>query len=176
MIKVSQQTATRLENENLFKYVHTCKSIIPFLSCFLEKIAFTNKRILLKPSGFHIMATIIPYSSIKHILVFNGYCIQWDSFSFKKKRAVLGRNDQNISSETNNVTCLFVAGWPWLETRHLPKPFTSLCSWIGKRKYNKGFIIWGKVGERSFTKYCHRQNRLELGILIELINNKFGPG
>lgn len=50
---------------------------------FWKVIVFFYKKIVLKPSGFHILATIIPYSSVRHPLIFiNNYCIQQDSFTF----------------------------------------------------------------------------------------------
>lgn len=54
---------------------------------FWKVIVFVNKRIVLKLSRFHILATIIPYSSVKCMLFFiNNYCIQQDSFSFLNRK------------------------------------------------------------------------------------------
>lgn len=35
---------------------------------FCDVIVFVNERIVLKPSGFHILATVIPYSFVKLML------------------------------------------------------------------------------------------------------------
>ena len=60
------------------------KHILEHFACvFWKEILFLNKRIVLKPSGFHILAIIIPYSSVKDMLFsINNYCIHQDSFSF----------------------------------------------------------------------------------------------
>lgn len=49
---------------------------------FWKVVVLVNMRIVLKPSGLHVLTNIIPYSSVKCILVFiNNYCIQQDSCS-----------------------------------------------------------------------------------------------
>ena len=37
-----------------------------------------------------------------------------------------------------------------------------LLSWTGERKYNERLLGQDKDRERSFTDYCHGQNRLDL--------------
>lgn len=74
------------------------KHILEHFTCaFWKVIVFVNKRIVLKLSRFHILATIIPYSSVKCMLFFiNNYCIQQDSFSF------LNRKEQAWTSLTKS--------------------------------------------------------------------------
>lgn len=55
----------------------------------------------------------------------------------------------------------------WMPGNDQNFSFTPLHRWTGLRKYN-GVKDW----ERSLTKYCHRQNRLNLEILIEFIADK----
>ena len=48
-----------------------------------------------------------------------------------------------------------------LSLRHL--------NWKGERKYNERLMGRDKERERSFTNYCHEQNRLDLGNQFNLL-------
>lgn len=55
---------------------------------FWKVVVFVNMTIVLKPLGLHILTNIIPYSSVKRMLLFiSNYCIQQDSCCFKKGKS-----------------------------------------------------------------------------------------
>lgn len=64
---------------------------------------------------------------------------------------------------------LTLAGWQVPTKSALSLP--SLAGQV-REKYNKSPMSWGKGRERSLTVYCHGQNRLDLGEIMELITNQ----
>jgi len=50
-------------------------------------------------------------------------------------------------------------------------PSLPLLSWTGEKKYKKRLMGQDEDRERSFTNYCHRQSRLNLGKLVYFITN-----
>lgn len=68
------------------------------------------------------------------------------------------------------MVCWIAPGW--IPDTHQSHSLTPLCKWTRERKYGKRFLSWDKDWETSLIKYCHGQNRLNLGILIKLITKK----
>lgn len=60
----------------------------------------------------------------------------------------------------------------WMPDSDQSHSISQHCNWTGERKCNQGLMNWNKVWERSLTKYHCGQNRLESGLLIELITKK----
>lgn len=68
-----------------------------------------------------------------------------------------------LSSPELSFWDMCVVGWSWLDANtHQSLSVTSLHSWTGERKCNRGFLDWDKDWERSVIKY-HGWNRFEWG-------------
>jgi len=69
------------------------------------------------------------------------------------------------SSENHPIFFACCHSLAWLDTRLPPKLlYHSLSSTgQGRKKYNERLMSRDKDRERSLTKYCHGQNRLNVG-------------
>lgn len=68
------------------------------------------------------------------------------------------------------TVCWIAPGW--MPDTHQSRSLTPFCNWIRERNYSKRFISWDKDWETSLIKYCHRQNRPNVRILIKFITKK----